>query len=77
MVKGQEDQNLIKTEKTLMVFWHLTFFLTIQINGHICHYWKTGYGFSFFFHETKEILCINEFIDKYALLKVYKVRDLR
>lgn len=34
-------------------------------------------AFNFFFHETKEILCINEFIDKYALLKVYKVRDLR
>lgn len=38
---------------------------------------KLVMAFNFFFHETKEILCINEFIDKYALLKVYKVRDLR
>lgn len=32
--------------------------------------------FNFFFYEIKEILCINEFIDKYVLFKVYKVRDL-
>lgn len=32
--------------------------------------------FLIFFYEIKEILCINEFIDKYVLFKVYKVRDL-